>query len=323
MTIPVGCAGPLLITTTKNKIAEFVYLPLATTEGALVASINRGCKVLTESGGVKTAVLKDAMSRAPILTFEEKEEAIQLYNWVEDAENYAKLKERFESTSRFVKLLNIRARIVGNCVHLRFEASTGDAMGMNMISKASEAAMEFIRQKFPTGQSALSGNHCSDKKAAAINWIEGRGKIVNAWATIPADIVQRQLKTTVDKLVELCKNKNLIGSSTAGTIGGWNAQAANVVAALFLATGQDAAQVVSSSMCMTDMTRTTNGDLKVTCDMNCLEVGTVGGGTILAAQQSMLDVSFLSFHNFKWIISDAWLSWFKCSKTWSECLSFS
>uniref|UniRef100_A0AC34QUL3 Hydroxymethylglutaryl-CoA reductase (NADPH) n=1 Tax=Panagrolaimus sp. JU765 TaxID=591449 RepID=A0AC34QUL3_9BILA len=190
MTIPVGCAGPLLIDN------ELVYLPLATTEGALVASINRGCKVLTESGGIKTAVLKDAMTRAPLIAFDdceeaircynwtqdpsnypmlkESEEAIRCYNWTQDPTNYPMLKERFESTSRFAKLQRITPHYAASCVYLRFEASTGDAMGMNMISKASQAAMELIHQKFPSGKIALSGNLCIDKKAAAINWIEGR-----------------------------------------------------------------------------------------------------------------------------------------------------
>lgn len=176
-----------------------------------------------------------------------------------------------------------------------------------MISKAVQSAMSLIKEKFPMCKvGALSGNQCVDKKVAAINWIEGRGKSVKAWVTIPADIVKKQLKTTVDAMVELSINKNLIGTSTVGTIGGWNLQAANVVAAMYLATGQDAAQVVSSSMCLTTMEKTENGDLHVTCDMKSLEVGTVGGGTILAPQQANLDVShsFLIRKDVLFFLSD-------------------
>ncbi|KAE9550077.1 hypothetical protein FO519_006709 [Halicephalobus sp. NKZ332] len=283
MTIPVGCAGPLLF----NK--ETLYLPLATTEGALIASINRGCKVLTESGGVRTAILKDGMTRAPVIAFEDMDEALRLYSWIQEEDNFSLLKKKFDSTSNYGLLQNIEPDIEGNYVYLRFQATTGDAMGMNMVSNGVQAAMNVIKKEFPAGRIlALSGNQCIDKKAAGINWIKGRGKSVKAWAVIPGSIVETQLKTKVDLMVELCEAKNLIGSSTALSIGGWNCQAANIVAAIFLATGQDAAQVVSSSMCLTSMKKTSSGDLMVTCDMKCLEVGTVGGGTILAPQQTCL-----------------------------------
>lgn len=285
MTIPVGCAGPLLFN------GEKLYLPLATTEGALIASINRGCKVLTESGGVQTALLKDGMTRAPVIAFENMDEALRLYFWIQDEDNFALLKTKFDATSNYGLLKKIEADTEGNYVYLRFQASTGDAMGMNMVSNGVQAAMQVIKREFPTGRIlALSGNQCVDKKAAAINWIKGRGKSVKAWATIPSSIVENQLKTRVDAMVELCEAKNLIGSSTVMSVGGWNSQAANIVAALFLATGQDAAQVVTSSMCLTSMKKTPSGDLMVVCDMKCLEVGTVGGGTILAPQQTCLKV---------------------------------
>jgi len=285
MTLPVGCAGPLLFN------GEKLYLPLATTEGALIASINRGCKVLSESGGVRTALLKDGMTRAPVIAFEDIDEALRLYFWVQEEENFSVLKKKFDATSNYGLLKKVEADTEGNYVYLRFQATTGDAMGMNMVSNGVQAAMEVIKKEFPAGRIlALSGNQCVDKKAAAINWIKGRGKSVKAWTTIPSSIVENQLKTKVDAMVELCEAKNLIGSSTVMSVGGWNSQAANIVAALFLATGQDAAQVVTSSMCLTSMKKTSSGDLMVTCDMKCLEVGTVGGGTILAPQQTCLQM---------------------------------
>uniref|UniRef100_A0A7E4UVP0 3-hydroxy-3-methylglutaryl coenzyme A reductase n=1 Tax=Panagrellus redivivus TaxID=6233 RepID=A0A7E4UVP0_PANRE len=281
--IPVGIAGPITIN------GEELYLPLATTEGALVASINRGCKVISSGTGVTAIVTNDGMTRAPMIVFDSLAEAVALYEWVQVPTNFQLLKIEFESTSRFAKLLRIEPDLEGKILYLRFVATTGDAMGMNMISKAVQAAMELIKKQFPMGRVlALSGNHCVDKKAAGINWIHGRGKSVIASTTIPAEVVRTQLKTTVDALVECANAKFHIGTSTVTTIGGWNAQSANVVAAMFIALGQDAAQVVSSSMCLTDFRKTKDGDLDVTCTMKCLEVGTVGGGTILAPQQATL-----------------------------------
>ncbi|CAK4104750.1 unnamed protein product [Aphanomyces euteiches] len=135
---------------------------------------------------------------------------------------------------------------------------------------------------------ALSGNVCTDKKSAAINWLEGRGKSVVADAVVKADIVTKVLRTSVDALVDLNIQKNLIGSAMAGSLGGFNAQAANILTAIFLATGQDPAQNVESSSCMTTMEKTSDGDLYISVTMPSIEVGTVGGGTHLAPQKSCL-----------------------------------
>jgi len=163
---------------------------------------------------------------------------------------------------------------------------------MNMISKGVERALEVIQARFPEMQVlALSGNYCTDKKPAAINWIEGRGKSVVAEAVVPGKVVKSVLKTTVEALCHLNIKKNLIGSAMAGSIGGFNAHAANILTAMFLATGQDPAQNVESSMCMTLMEPTNNGeDLLISVTMPSIEVGTVGGGTVLAPQQAVLDM---------------------------------
>lgn len=210
---------------------------------------------------------------------------------MEREENFDLIKSVFESTSNFAKLLRVTPYLSGCLLYLRFVATTGDAMGMNMMTKATTEAIRHIQKYFPLAKLvSISGNMCVDKKASAINWIEGRGKSVVADAEISAQVVRDVLKTRVDHLVQLANIKLQIGASNSICIGGSNAHAANIVAAIFLATGQDAAQVVSSSMCTTQLQETPEGNLHISCTMNCLEVGTVGGGTILQPQNSCLEL---------------------------------
>lgn len=209
--------------------------------------------------------------------------------WLKKPEIEVMIRKVFEGSSRYITLNEVETNCQGTRVIIRFCAQTGDAMGMNMISNAVEAAMKAIDNNLHKFKYiSISSNYCADKKAASINWIKGRGKSVIAGAEISANNVKKLLKTTVDELVELGHAKLLVGSSAGVAIGGSNAHAANIVAAIFLATGQDAAQVVSSSMCMTQLTKTDKGDLYVSCTMKCVEVGTVGGGTFLEAQNSAL-----------------------------------
>jgi len=201
------------------------------------------------------------------------------------------MKQAFESTTSFGKLISAQPNIAGKNVYIRLRCFSGDAMGMNMISKGSLAVIDLLRTYFPSlTLIALSGNTCTDKKAAAINWIEGRGKSVVVEATIPKDVVAKTLKTDVKTIVCTNTNKNLIGSAVAGSIGGFNAHAANIVTAVFIATGQDPAQNVESSNCMTLLEETEEGDLWISCTMPSIEVGTVGGGTSLPAQSACLKV---------------------------------
>eukprot|EP01110_Echinostelium_bisporum_P011734 TRINITY_DN575_c0_g1_i1.p1 TRINITY_DN575_c0_g1~~TRINITY_DN575_c0_g1_i1.p1 ORF type:complete len:486 (-),score=178.50 TRINITY_DN575_c0_g1_i1:117-1574(-) len=284
--IPVGVSGPILLNGMN------VTIPLATTEGALVASIHRGCKAISESGGCNASIIGRGMTRAPVVRFPDSRRANDLIVWVREPANFEIMKRAFEGTSRFARLQSVKPTIAGRLVYLRFKSETGDAMGMNMIGKGCEKVLEAIGTFFHDMEIiALSGNLCSDKKPAAVNWIEGRGRSVVSDAVIRGHIVEKLLKTTVKEIVEVNQSKNLIGSAMAGSVGGFNAHAANIVTALFLATGQDPAQNVESSNCITLMESYNDGkDLYISCTMPSIEVGTVGGGTFLPAQSTCLDI---------------------------------
>jgi len=285
MPLPVGVAGPLVID------GQSYFVPMATTEGVLVASTSRGCKAINSGGGAVTVLTADGMTRGPCVTFETLERAGAAKLWLDSERGQSVMKKAFNSTSRFARLETMKTALAGTNLYIRFKTTTGDAMGMNMISKGVEHALSVMRSEGFEDMNivSVSGNYCTDKKAAAINWIDGRGKSVVAEAIIPAEIVKTVLKTDVDSMVELNINKNLIGSAMAASVGGFNAHAANIVAAVFLATGQDPAQVVESANCITIM-KNLRGSLQISVSMPSLEVGTLGGGTILEPQAAMLDM---------------------------------
>ena len=196
------------------------------------------------------------MTRGPCIGFETLERAGAAKNWLDSEAGQKIMKNAFNSTSRFARLQSIKTALAGTYLYIRFKTTTGDAMGMNMISKGVEHALSVMANGSGFDDMeiiSVSGNYCTDKKPAAINWIDGRGKSVVAEAIIPGDVVRKVLKSDVDALVELNISKNLIGSAMAGSIGGFNAHAANIVTAIFLATGQDPAQNVESSNCITIM----------------------------------------------------------------------
>jgi hydroxymethylglutaryl-CoA reductase (NADPH) len=249
MPLPVGVAGPLVID------GQSYFIPMATTEGVLVASTSRGCKAINSGGGAVTVLTADGMTRGPCVSFETLERAGAAKLWLDSEKGQSTMKKAFNSTSRFARLNNMKTALAGTNLYIRFKTTTGDAMGMNMISKGVEHSLSVMMSEGFEDMNivSVSGNYCTDKKAAAINWIDGRGKSVVAEAIIPAEVVKSVLKTDVDSMVELNVNKNLIGSAMAGSVGGFNAHAANIVAAIFLATGQDPAQVVESANCITIM----------------------------------------------------------------------
>ncbi|KAG7195738.1 3-hydroxy-3-methylglutaryl-coenzyme A (HMG-CoA) reductase isozyme [Scheffersomyces spartinae] len=285
--LPVGVAGPLII----DDIPY--HIPMATTEGCLVASTMRGCKAINAGGGVQTVLTKDGMTRGPCVRFPTLKRAGACKIWLDSEEGQKVIKKAFNSTSRFARLQHIQTALAGTTLFIRFRTTTGDAMGMNMISKGVEHSLKFMVEECGWEDMetiSVSGNYCTDKKPAAINWIEGRGKSIVAEARVPADAVRRVLKSDVDALVELNIHKNLIGSAMAGSVGGFNAHAANLVTAVYLACGQDPAQNVESSNCITLMSKDEHGNLQISVSMPSIEVGTIGGGTILEPQGAMLDL---------------------------------
>ncbi|XP_002528521.2 3-hydroxy-3-methylglutaryl-coenzyme A reductase 3 [Ricinus communis] len=284
--IPVGIAGPLLLDGNEYTV------PMATTEGCLVASTNRGCKAIYVSGGATSTLLRDGMTRAPVVRFQTAQRAAELKFFMEDPNNFDTIALVFNKSSRFGRLQSVQCAIAGKNLYMRFRCSTGDAMGMNMVSKGVQNVLDYLQNEFPDMDViGISGNFCSDKKAAAVNWIEGRGKSVVCEAIVKEEVVKKVLKTNVAALVELNVLKNLTGSAVAGALGGFNAHASNIVTAVYLATGQDPAQNVESSHCITMMEAVNDGkDLHISVTMPSIEVGTVGGGTQLASQSACLNL---------------------------------
>jgi hydroxymethylglutaryl-CoA reductase (NADPH) len=287
--IPLGVAGPVSVS--GGAADGEHYLPLATTEGALLASVNRGLSVIRSAGGADARVTKNGMTRAPVFRVDGVVEAAETVEWVE--ENLESLREAAESTTSHGELLGVEPYVVGDSVYLRFAYDTKDAMGMNMATIATEAACEVVESETPASLVALSGNLCSDKKPAAVNAVEGRGRSVTADVVIPGDVVEDRLHTTAEAIVEANTRKNLVGSAKAGSLG-FNAHAANVVGAAFLATGQDEAQVVEGANAITTMDARANEDgatdLYASVSLASLEVGTVGGGTKLPTQSEALEI---------------------------------
>jgi hydroxymethylglutaryl-CoA reductase (NADPH) len=282
--IPVGVAGPVRV---KGEWANgSYYLPIATTEGALVASVNRGCSAITRAGGADVRILRDGMTRAPVFAARDVVHAKEVADWVRS--HRKELQETAQATTSHGKLLGCVPYVTGTSIYTRFEFDTKDAMGMNMVTIASERMAQLIESRTGARLVAESGNMCTDKKPAAINLIEGRGKTVVAGVSLPADVVRSVLKIEPETLVEVNYRKNLLGSARAGSLG-FNAHAANVVAAMYLACGQDAAHVVEGSSAITSA-ELQEGAVYVAVTLPALQVGTVGGGTGLDTQKECLSL---------------------------------
>ncbi|MDO5847048.1 MAG: hydroxymethylglutaryl-CoA reductase (NADPH) [Methanocorpusculum sp.] len=280
--IPVGVAGPLAV---KGEYARGAfYIPLATTEGALAASVNRGCSAVSKAGGAEARVFSDGMSRAPVFAADSISHAADAASWIEN--NLPLLKEAAEATTSHGKLKSVSVYTAGCSVYVRMVFDTGLSMGMNMATIAAEAAAHVISENTGLRLVAASGNLCCDKKPAAVNLIEGRGKTVSAGVFLTDEILKSVLKTDAESLFEVHVRKNLEGSARAGAFG-FNAHAANILAAVFIATGQDPAHVVEGSSCMTTMERR-NGGLYAAVTLPSLQIGVLGGGTALPCQRECI-----------------------------------
>jgi hydroxymethylglutaryl-CoA reductase (NADPH) len=273
--IPMQFTGPFNVS--GATIEGHFEVPLATYETPLWPSVNRGARVSMHcEKGIQCTVVDERMTRSVLFEAPDASAALQALQGIKLG--FPKLKAIVEGTSRFAKLIDLHSQIAGNLLFLRFEFTTGDASGHNMCTQAAEALMNAILESHPNLEyGSISGNYCSDKKATAINGILGRGKYVVAELLIPAKLCRRYLKTTPEKVVQLNIRKNLIGTMLAGGLRSANAHFANMLLAFYLATGQDAANIVEGSQGLT-MAEERDGDLYFSVTLPNLIVGTVGNG---------------------------------------------
>ncbi|MBU4099090.1 hydroxymethylglutaryl-CoA reductase [Patescibacteria group bacterium] len=283
--VPLGIAGPIAIRNPQSAIRNY-YIPLATTEGALVASVSRGCKAVTESGGVTVFSKKIGITRAPVFRVQNISEGNNVINWLE--KNFSQIAEIAKSSSEHLTLLAIKPWLLGRSLYVRFSFDTQDAMGMNMATIAASVIAEFIEKETKIHCVAVSGNMCVDKKPNYLNFIEGRGYNILAECLISEKIITSVLKTEKAKILEVAERKLHQASILSGTIGS-NAHIANVLSAMFLATGQDIAHVSECSMGVTTVEDDKEG-LYISVYLPDLVVGTVGGGTSLATQKEALRI---------------------------------
>jgi hydroxymethylglutaryl-CoA reductase (NADPH) len=283
--VPVGFAGPLRV---QGEFARGDFLiPMATSEGTMIASYNRGMKVLSLCGGVKATVMADAMQRAPVFVLADARAARQFISWV-DA-NLEKIRKEAEATSSVAKLLHIDPYVANKFVYLRFNFSTGDAAGQNMVGRATYAACDWILAHYAGIESfCLESNFATDKKASHVNIMRTRGKRVTAEATLSRDVVFQHLRADPEKLAYHYGVAN-VGAFLSGANNN-GLQSANGVAAMFIATGQDAANVAESSAGILYAELTPAGDFYLSLTIPSLIVATHGGGTGLPTQRECLEV---------------------------------
>ena len=283
--MPVGVAGPMQVNG-EHAQGEF-YVPLATTEGTLVASYSRGMRVINECGGVKTTVVEGFMQRAPAFIFNDAREARDFGHWIE--ENFDKIQAAAEATTRIGKLIHIQQWSVSKTKYLRFNYTTGDAAGQNMVGKATLVACEWIKANSPIPcMYMLSGNMDTDKKHSHLNMLHSRGKRVIAEIVLKKDVLARVMKVDTKMLAGASVLANT-GAQMAGAA--YNGpHSANGIASLYIATGQDEANVVESHAGMLSHELLDNGDLYMSVTLPSLIVATFGGGTGLPTQNECLQM---------------------------------
>ncbi len=285
--IPIGLAGPLKING-EHAHGEFL-IPLATTEGTLVASYNRGIKVLNESGGVMCTVLDDAMQRAPVFVFENARGARDFVEWVKDHER--EIADQAEATSSVAKLKYIDTLTANKFAYLRFNYLTGDAAGQNMVGRATFVACSWILETYRDNKIIsffLESNLATDKKASQINVMRTRGKRVVAETTIKRDVLLKRMRVDPKNLAYHGQVAN-VGAILSGANNN-GLHSANGITAMFIATGQDVANVSEASAGLLYSELTDEGDLYLSITIPSLIVATYGGGTGLATQKENLEI---------------------------------
>jgi len=285
--VPLGIAGPLLIDGEHAK-GEFL-IPLATSEGTLVASYNRGIKVVNLSGGAKCTVVRDAMQRAPVFVFEDARAARNFVDWIK--ENFKKIAEEAEATSSVARLQYIDPYLSNKFAYMRFNYSTGDAAGQNMVGRATFAACSWILEAYNEHKIKhfyLESNFATDKKASQVNIMRTRGKRVTAEITFKRDVLIQHMRVEPEQLVYHYGVAN-IGSILSGANNN-GLHSANAITAMFIATGQDVANVSESSAGLVYTEVTPEGDLYFSITIPSLIIATYGGGTGLATQRECLEM---------------------------------
>lgn len=281
--IPIGLAGPILI---KGEWAQGEFLvPMATTEGTLVASYNRGIKIINQCGGITATVSEDLMQRAPVFVFAS---ARHFSHWIE--EHLAEIQQESGTSSRYARLQRIETCLSNTFAFLRFNFRTGDAAGQNMVAKATYEGCIWIMENCPfcPEHFYLESNMATDKKPSFINSLQGRGKRVTAEITFKKEVLERELRVTTKQL-DYHRAVGNIGALLSG-VNNNGLHSVNAITALFIATGQDVATVAESSACLTHAEVLPNGDLSASLTLPSLVIGTYGGGTGLPTQKECLEM---------------------------------
>ena len=283
--VPIGLAGPLLVNG-EHAQGEF-FVPMATTEGTLVASYNRGMKLMREAGGITTTVLDDRMQRAPVFLFDSARGVKDFSGWLD--ENFGEIATAAQKTTKSGQLLDIQKFSAARMLYTRFNYSTGDAAGQNMTGKATFAACAWIKQHYPGElHFYLEGQFATDKKSSTVNMLHTRGTRVVAEITLPAALVEEHVGVSTDKLWKARLVGNLGGFMSGVNNNGLHS--ANGITALFIATGQDVANVAESAAAYGFSELQPNGDYYAAITLPALIVATYGGGTGLATQRECLEM---------------------------------
>ncbi len=281
--VPMGVAGPVLVQ--GQHARGLFYVPMATTEGALIRSYERGMVALTKAGGVQTALLADENQTAPSFFFDDTALAAGFAAWLD--EHIADLRAAAAETTRHGKLTSLKCYQTGRQVIVNLGFRTGDAQGMNMIVRATDAICKWIQSNHSAVTYFLFSGMCGEKRASGFLMSRGKGKRVAAGGLLTHEILRLYLHTTADQMWRLWQS-TIIGNIQAGAIG-YTGHAANGLTAIFIATGQDVANVVNSSCAVTVFEPHPRG-LYVSTTLPALSVATVGGGTGLPTQREALKI---------------------------------